>query len=388
MFLLPEASGWSTQPQCPAEPNEALFGPGALVWSGAQKSIVTQRGTRRVGVEVTANAVGVGRLGRYGSWAAASGDGLRFPNWRPNITSAMTCFVVAAPVLGNVNPETAFALSPYAGYYGKYPSVTLQFNVDPYGSYGYPGQVTLACANTTSEFACWGYDAGIDSAVHCWACSADTVDSYMLRDGVDITYPGAGQAFSGTMTRADQQFFIGAHPTYDGTRSMTSPLYLVAIVPRKMTQAEAARISQQLLKNLGAGFSERHARTLTPTSGVTVYRPGSDISVSGWVPSTGSDLFDCIDEPTASDADYITSPDLSTSATMGLTASVPAGNWAVNVRCRRMGATGSIRVVLLSSGGSPVGTSSWQPLTAGFADYSFNVTTSGAADRFRIEVQA
>ena len=109
---------------------------------------------------------------------------------------------------------------------------------------------------------------------------------------------------------------------------------------------------------------------------------------SGWVPSTGSDLFGCIDESTASDVDYITSPDLSTSATMGLTASVPAGNWAVNVRGRRMGVTGSIRVVLLSSGGAPVGTSSWQPLTAGFADYSFNVTTSGAADRFRIEVQA
>lgn len=127
---------------------------------------------------------------------------------------------------------------------------------------------------------------------------------------------------------------------------------------------------------------------LPDPAAVTVYRPGSDISVSGWVPSTGSDLFGCIDESTASDVDYITSPDLSTSATMGLTASVPAGNWAVNVRGRRMGVTGSIRVVLLSSGGAPVGTSSWQPLTAGFADYSFNVTTSGAADRFRIEVQA
>lgn len=179
----------------------------------------------------------------------------------------MTCFVVAAPVSGSSSAETAFALSSDAGSFGRYPSVTFQFNVNPYGSLGYSGQVTLACVNTSSEFACWGYDGGIDGALHCWSCSIDTTDSYMLRDGVDITYPGAGQPYSGTMTRPEQQFFIGAHPSFDGARPMTSPLYMVAIVPRKMAKAEAARISQLLLRNLGVGFSKRPKRVFVSAGG-------------------------------------------------------------------------------------------------------------------------
>lgn len=128
-------------------------------------------------------------------------------------------------------------------------------------------------------------------------------------------------------------------------------------------------------------------RRRLPIVSVTVYRPGSDISVSGWTPSTGSDLFDCIDETTASDADYIISPDLSTSATFGFTTPVPAGNWDVNFRARRIGDGASIRIVMLDSGGSSVGASGWQAQSGSFIDYVASVTTTGTADRFRIEVQ-
>jgi Concanavalin A-like lectin/glucanases superfamily len=38
-------------------------------------------------------------------------------------------------------------------------------------------------------------------------------------------------------------------------------------------------------------------------------RPSSDIAANGWLPSTGSDLFAMLDETSASDADYIYSPD-------------------------------------------------------------------------------
>ena len=92
----------------------------------------------------------------------------------------------------------------------------------------------------------------------------------MLRDGVDITYPGAGQPYSGTMTRPEQQFFIGAHPTFDGARPMTSPLYMVAIVPRKMSKTEAALISARLLRNLGAAFAKRSNRVFRVASATTV----------------------------------------------------------------------------------------------------------------------
>ena len=78
--------------------------------------------------------------------------------------------------------------------------------------------------------------------------------------------PGAGQPYSGTMTRPEQQFFIGAHPSFDGARPMTSPLYMVAIVPRKMAKAEAARISQLLLRNLGVG-TKRPKRVFVSAGG-------------------------------------------------------------------------------------------------------------------------
>lgn len=267
---------WPFQPQRIQYPNDELFGPGALIWTGSTPNVVTQSGVIRSAALPQYKGRGFGKLGVSGAWNAASGDGLRFPNWRPDITSAMTCFVVAAPVSGSSSAETAFALSSDAGSFGRYPSVTFQFNVNPYGSLGYSGHVTLACANTSSEFACWGYDGGIDGALHCWSCSIDTTDSYMLRDGVDITYPGAGQPYSGTMTRPEQQFFIGAHPSFDGARPMTSPLYMVAIVPRKMAKAEAARISQLLLRNLGVGFSKRPKRVFVSAGGAGSYSLTAD----------------------------------------------------------------------------------------------------------------
>lgn len=128
-------------------------------------------------------------------------------------------------------------------------------------------------------------------------------------------------------------------------------------------------------------------RRRLPIASVTIYRPGSDISVSGWTPSTGTDLYACIDETTASDGDFIISPDLSTNATFGFTTPVPAGNWDVNFRARRIGDGASIRIVMLDSGGSSVGASGWQAQSGSFTDYVASVTTTGTADRFRIEVQ-
>lgn len=169
---------------------------------------------------------------------------------------------------------------------------------------------------------------------------------------------------------------------YDGVTQMDGRIYYVALFNRAISDAEALALTQ----NPWQLYVKRPKR-LFAAPAVTVYRPGSDISVSGWTPSTGSDLFDCIDETTASDADYIISPDLSTSATFGFTTSVPAGNWDVNFRARRIGDGASIRIVMLDSGGSSVGASGWQAQSGSFIDYVASVTTTGTADRFRIEVQ-
>lgn len=121
---------------------------------------------------------------------------------------------------------------------------------------------------------------------------------------------------------------------------------------------------------------------------VTITRPGSDIAVSGWTATPGGSLFDTINESAAEDADYITSPDLSTPATFGLTAPVPAGSYTVRLRAQRTASTGQARVALLDAGGTQVGVTAWQALGTTWATHSLAVTTTGTAEQARIEVQA
>lgn len=128
--------------------------------------------------------------------------------------------------------------------------------------------------------------------------------------------------------------------------------------------------------------------TPAPSGAVTVFYPGSDIAAGGWTASTGGSLASCVDEAPYDDADYITSPDLSTSATLAWQASIPAGTWDIAVRGAFLGASGQVRLVLLDAGGSTVGTSSWQTLTGSLAPYTLTVTTSGTSTKFRYEVQA
>ena len=125
-------------------------------------------------------------------------------------------------------------------------------------------------------------------------------------------------------------------------------------------------------------------------SGVTISRPSSDITTTGWTASSGAVLYDMIDESVASDVDYIISPSLSGSpgpAVFGLSSTLDAGTYNVRTRARRTGTTGQIRALLLDASGTTVGTGSWQALTQTPITYELSVTTSGTAARVRIEVQ-
>jgi hypothetical protein len=136
------------------------------------------------------------------------------------------------------------------------------------------------------------------------------------------------------------------------------------------------------------GFGAGISRIWLGTDGVTVYRPASDIVVNSWTPSTGSDLFAMIDETVLNRADFITSPNLTNPVTMGWGSSLAAGTYDVSVDFDRTGTQGQLRIVLLDSGGTAVGTSSWQAAPSSAATTVFSVTTTGTSDRFRIEVQA
>lgn len=141
----------------------------------------------------------------------------------------------------------------------------------------------------------------------------------------------------------------------------------------------------------GAGVTQIPAEpiyTAVVSELAAVYRPTSDIVVNSWTPSTGSDLFAMVDDPTLNRSDFITSPNLTNPVTMGWGSSLAAGTYDVSVDFDRTGTQGQLRIVLLDSGGTAVGTSSWQAAPSSAATTVFSVTTTGTSDRFRIEVQA
>lgn len=116
------------------------------------------------------------------------------------------------------------------------------------------------------------------------------------------------------------------------------------------------------------------------------YRPGSDVSTSGWVGTPDNTaLFTNIDDISVDDADYISSTDSSTPAIFGLTSALVAGTYDITIRAKFVGA-GRIRVLLLNSSNTVLATSSWQTLTASYATYLLNVVLAATATRFRIEI--
>jgi hypothetical protein len=171
----------------------------------------------------------------------------------------------------------------------------------------------------------------------------------------------------------------------DNARTWDGQIGMLAVFDATLTHAEQASLHANPRQVLD---TSQRLGWFFPLDSVTIYRPGSDITVGGWTATGAASLFDAINETTASDTDYITGPDLTTSAVLGLTASAPAGNYTVRVRSAYTGSSGQVRIRFLDSGGSDVGGSAWQTLTGTATTYTLSATTTGTADRFRIEVQA
>ena len=127
----------------------------------------------------------------------------------------------------------------------------------------------------------------------------------------------------------------------------------------------------------------------TTTTVVSITRPNSDISTAGWTGTPdNTTLFTNIDDEVASDLEYITSPPIAAieSITFGMS-SLAAGTWDVNYRANFVGASAQVRVSLLNGSNAVQGVSSWQTVTSTFDLYTASITTTGAAERVKIEVQ-
>lgn len=192
---------------------------------------------------------------------------------------------------------------------------------------------------------------------------------------------------AGTVARATNAAnYVLGNRTNDNARNFDGRMYCVYRWKRALSDGEIVSLSAnpwQIFKPV--------TRTIGAViSGVTISRPSSDVTTTGWTASSGSVLYDMIDEVTPSDTDYIISPAINSTpgpAVFGITPTQASGTYNVRLRAKRTGATGDIRALLLDSGGATVGTSSWQALTASFAQYTLSVTTTGTAARVQLEVR-
>lgn len=269
---------------------------------------------------------------------------------------------------------TGFCLSSSAGTTTTAPRLVIGFDASNVAR----GDVRMARSGGTLSTLLGTITIPLDTPFAAILIARNATDRKLIMANETIT------STSSLATVADQWSFVGMQAVYRG--GVLSGLDGYTLMGFASTSDPGDDWAQRWVNNPWS-LVAAPSRWLPDPVAVSVYRPGSDIAVSGWTPSTGTDLFACIDETTASDTDYITSPDLSTSATMGLTASVPIGTWAVAYRGRFVLTTGSIRMVLLDSSSSVVGTSAWQAQSGSFSDYTAVITTTGIADRIRIEVQ-
>ena len=123
---------------------------------------------------------------------------------------------------------------------------------------------------------------------------------------------------------------------------------------------------------------------------IGIIRPSSDVTTTGWTGvSDNTNKFANIDETTASDTDYITSPSITGGeyTIFGLSGSLAAGSWDIRYRANFVGSSADVRITLLDGSNVSQGASGWQTVTSTFADYTATVTTTGAATRVKIEVQ-
>ena len=108
-------------------------------------------------------------------------------------------------------------------------------------------------------------------------------------------------------------------------------------------------------------------------------RPDADVSDGAWLPSTGSDLYACIDETTYSDTDYIYTTSLSSCTVSLSTLSDPSSSDNHTARYRAKGDGATDLVVTLKQGSTTIAT--WTETNASSTMTTYEHTlTSGEAD--------
>lgn len=132
----------------------------------------------------------------------------------------------------------------------------------------------------------------------------------------------------------------------------------------------------------GTGALSSQAATLSGlgVGGLQFARPSADVSDGAWIPSTGSDLFTCIDETSINDADYIYTGSLSACIVALGAVSDPSTDIGHTVRYRAQGNGTTDLVVTLLVGGTTIATWTEANASSSMATYEHALTSDQAAD--------
>lgn len=242
-------------------------------------------------------------------------------------------------------------------------------------------------ANESGESITVGYDAGngyartavVTPSGGYWGKKHVLVIS--TRPGRDIVVAMDGvlaEGFSGSVsyigdgsTPATQQPYIGT-PAYTEYYHFNGDLSLWAQLPGVFLPAEVAR---SVSTNPWQIFEpELLPWFIASGSPPQLLAPIADLSVSGWTPSSGTDLYAMLDEGTASDADYIVSSTASSCEMRVATGTDPAVSTGHILRYRLLDGTGAVAVAL-KQGSTTI--ASWGPHTLTGVAQDFEQTLSG-----------
>jgi hypothetical protein len=164
-------------------------------------------------------------------------------------------------------------------------------------------------------------------------------------------------------------------------------VYAVAALPFVVTNAQA----KSYITNPWQLFAPLRRILAAPTIAVTIARPGSDITTTGWtgVPDN-TNKYANINEVSPSDANFDISPVINGSQSaliVGLDGTLAAGTWDVRYRANFTLGARQLRMSLLDGSNTVLGTGDWMPVQAAYAQYTSTIGINATASRLRVEVQ-
>lgn len=118
--------------------------------------------------------------------------------------------------------------------------------------------------------------------------------------------------------------------------------------------------------------------TYTPLALPTIGRPTSDTANTGWVASTGSDLYAMVDEVTPDSGDYISANAVGKVCSMALNATAYPGTASQVLKYRASSSTGNSVIVRLKEGATTI-RSETQALTSVDTEYQITLTSGEIA---------